>query len=134
MRDIDQKTRVHIGIAAPTSRAYHTASLVGRQLYILGGANVNLEQDNLFALDLGTCHQSVNNATHTWFFTDKLTWSRVPSKGELPEPKKRHSAVVHQNKLVAFGGWCNSTSQLVTDMDVLDLSTCLAIVVALSNA
>jgi N-acetylneuraminic acid mutarotase len=92
--------------AAPTPRAYHTASLVGSQLYVLGGSNVNLEQDNLFVLDL-----------------DKLIWSRVPSKGELPEPKKRHSAVVHQNKLVAFGGWCNSTSQLVTDMDVLDLKT-----------
>jgi hypothetical protein len=63
-----------------------------------------------------------------------LTWSRVPSKGELPEPKKRHSAVVHQGKLVAFGGWCNATNQLVTDMDLLDLSACIYCKAIVANA
>jgi hypothetical protein len=50
-------TRANRTLSAPTPRAYHTASLVGSQLYVLGGSNVNLEQDNLFVLDLGACYK-----------------------------------------------------------------------------
>jgi len=56
----------------------------------------------------------------------------VESKGELPEPKRRHSCVFYKKKLFVFGGFCDFSSQHLNDLDVFDTGTSLCLLALLA--
>eukprot|EP00899_Mesostigma_viride_P003607 jgi/Mesvir1/13247/Mv18980-RA.1 len=90
---------------APSVRAHHSATVVGSNVYILGGYGGNGKAYNdLYILDIA------NN-----------TWTKPNLKGKGPCPRFDHSAIYFPGKLLVFGG--RDTVVFYKDVHVLDLET-----------
>eukprot|EP01127_Copromyxa_protea_P009545 TRINITY_DN2261_c0_g1_i1.p1 TRINITY_DN2261_c0_g1~~TRINITY_DN2261_c0_g1_i1.p1 ORF type:complete len:525 (-),score=82.62 TRINITY_DN2261_c0_g1_i1:143-1717(-) len=94
----------------PSGRALATATVVGRKIYIFGGANsVGNRHDtsgfcDLYALDI-----------------DTMTWSEVETKSTPPQPCYGHSATyIGNNQILMFGG---KGFQVTANISVFDIST-----------
>jgi len=90
--------------AVPCPRAYHTATLVGSEMFILGGEGVNNMSNDLHVLN-----------------TDNWEWRRPETFGNIPQPKKRHTTVLVRNCLYVWGGWCMAVMDHIHDLDILSL-------------
>eukprot|EP01125_Pyxidicula_operculata_P011586 TRINITY_DN3797_c0_g1_i1.p1 TRINITY_DN3797_c0_g1~~TRINITY_DN3797_c0_g1_i1.p1 ORF type:complete len:385 (-),score=114.65 TRINITY_DN3797_c0_g1_i1:533-1687(-) len=95
---------------APAGRAMHTATVVGRKIYIFGGANSTGTRDDssgfcdLFELDV-----------------DTMTWTECETKSTPPLPCYGHSATLYaDNKILFFGGKGYKT---LNSIHVLDLKS-----------
>eukprot|EP01126_Amoeba_proteus_P013753 TRINITY_DN15899_c0_g1_i2.p1 TRINITY_DN15899_c0_g1~~TRINITY_DN15899_c0_g1_i2.p1 ORF type:complete len:274 (-),score=58.55 TRINITY_DN15899_c0_g1_i2:203-1024(-) len=88
-----QWTRYEPRGIGPSGRALHTATAIGRKIYIFGGANSTGGDDtsgfcDLYELDLET-----------------MTWSEWETKGTPPHPCYGHSAnLLPDGKIFYFGG------------------------------
>ncbi|GAM26406.1 hypothetical protein SAMD00019534_095810, partial [Acytostelium subglobosum LB1] len=90
----------------------HTASLVGKSIYMFGGFDGH-----------------GNNFELAVYNTEKETWWNVPKsalKGDLPATRTNHSAATVGSKMYIFGGNCNDqfgNYQVLGDLHVLDTNT-----------
>ncbi|KAI8848448.1 hypothetical protein BC829DRAFT_215050 [Chytridium lagenaria] len=90
----------------PMPRKSHTATLVGRRLYVFGGCDQN---GNLLN-DLHCLH------------TETLHWETLDVPGpHRPLPRHSHAAIAHDNHLLIHGGDAGD-SGLLNDMYILPLT------------
>eukprot|EP01133_Synstelium_polycarpum_P015082 gene15082-17855_t len=76
----------------PIPRTNHSASVIGKHMYIYGGmykekTNQLIFLDDLYRLD-----------------TETYTWKKIIAGGDLPPPKCGHRLMTFENKLLLFGG------------------------------
>jgi N-acetylneuraminic acid mutarotase len=90
-------THLHPGGEAPTPRCLHSATFIGKKMYIFGGAGhggttdeLHKQFDDLFVYDIDAGPQG--------------TWTKIPKRGAWPEVRDSHSAFVLQGKLYIVGG------------------------------
>lgn len=90
----------------PSARGGHTASVIGRYIYVFGGYGghgyARKDHDDVHRL-----------------FVDSWTWSRVETKGKKPEKRCGHGATAVEKHLFVWGGW-NASTQF-SDVFVLDV-------------
>lgn len=97
--------------ARPSPRSGHSATMVGRKIYVLGGTDGNAMFADLFALD-----------TVTW------TWEQVTARAAdpklVPSARLAHSAVRMPGKLLfVFGGVDAAKAVTFDDLYVLELTS-----------
>ena len=97
-----------IGETPPNCRA-HTATAYEKKLYIFGGGAGNEYYQSLYILDTVT-----RRWTHPRFSSSDPD-DEIP----VPKPRRAHSAVIYEGKLIIFGGG-NGTNAL-NDVWVMDL-------------
>lgn len=100
-------TRLQIsGEDAPVNRGSHTATLIGKRVYIFGGEDVlRRPLGDLWALDL-----------------DTLSWIKPETTGPAPRDRSAHVATVFRSRyLLLFGG--GSLAHCFNDLHVLDTET-----------
>ncbi|KAJ3311740.1 hypothetical protein HDU76_003040 [Blyttiomyces sp. JEL0837] len=106
MEDMIWKKINHIKGPWPCKRCDHTATLWHDKLVIFGGKDAN----DAFLNDLYILHVST------------LTWEKPNIRGEAPSGRGKHSAVIEDNKLYIYGGWC-STDGVAGELNILNLET-----------
>lgn len=91
---------------APSARGGHTASVIGRYIYVFGGYGghgyARKDHDDVHRLCV-----------------DNWTWSRVETKGKKPEKRCGHGATAVEKHLFVWGGW--NASKQFSDVFVLDV-------------
>jgi len=94
----------------PGGRALHTATVVGRKIYIFGGANSTGHRNDtsgfcdLYELDI-----------------DTMCWTECETQNTPPSPRYGHSATyIGDNKILYFGG---KGYQVLRDIHILDVKT-----------
>lgn len=87
----------------PPPRGSHTASLLGRRIYVFGGEDPHRRPvGDLWYLDL-----------------DSMSWGQPEVSGKPPSPRSAHAAAVYENRyLIVFGG--GSVATCLSDVHVLD--------------
>jgi len=92
----------------PSGRALHTATAVGRKMYIFGGANSTGSRNDtsgfcdLYELDI-----------------DTMCWTECETKNTPPSPCYGHSATyIGDNKILFFGG---KGYKVLNDIHILDV-------------
>lgn len=84
-------------IGAPEPRAYSTASVVDKKVYVFGGyGGVHYQSrafNDIYQLDI-----------ESW------QWTKIEASGQIPEPRTGHVACVVGTRLLVFGG-CSNSSQ-----------------------
>lgn len=96
---------------APTARSGHSATVVGRQIYVFGGSDGFKMLGDLYALD---------TATFTW--TEVTTRTADPAL--VPSARAGHAAVRMPGKLLfVIGGGDAAKGATFNDVHVLELST-----------
>jgi F-box protein 42 len=84
-RVIAQKSRI-----TPCQRFSHSSCVVGKSMYIFGGCSTsNTAFNDVYELNL-----------------QDFRWSKLRLSGIPPQPKECATMVVHQNRIILFGGWC----------------------------
>lgn len=73
--------------SAPISIDEHTANLLGDEIIIFGGNVAGFKSNQIYCF---------NANTHRWSTKDSMN--------EGPCPRAAHSTVIHNNRLVVFGG------------------------------
>lgn len=76
------------GGLAPSPRAGHSMTLIGKKLYLFGG---------------GTMNNQYLNDIHA-FSTETLRWEQLTVQGFPPSARVMHQATAYQNKIIIFGG------------------------------
>mmetsp|Transcript_12924 Transcript_12924/g.21141 ORF Transcript_12924/g.21141 Transcript_12924/m.21141 type:complete len:513 (+) Transcript_12924:47-1585(+) len=71
----------------PPPRSGHTASVIDRKLYIIGGDGGNRYYNDVFSLDL-----------------DQMVWTEYKGSGKAPQERSGHTQVVVGRTIVLFGG------------------------------
>lgn len=72
----------------PSPRAWHTATVIGKNIVVVGGtAGRLLFYNDVYVLD-----------------TEKMHWYKIEVQGEQPAPRCSHSTSLHGSKLIVFGG------------------------------
>jgi len=90
----------------PRPRAGHTATVVGRQMYVFGGYYDGWQYLNdLFCFNL-----------------DTHTWSPIETTGPVPSPRWGHVTVLVDRRLLVFGGYGGS-GRYLNDLHLLDIDT-----------
>jgi N-acetylneuraminic acid mutarotase len=87
----------------PKDRAKHDACLVGKDIYVFGGASNEQTFDDLYILD-------------TW----EMSWSKVTSDGWVPEKRVGHSLTIVGAKLWVFAG-ADANDRTKEDLYFVDL-------------
>ena len=77
---------------APTQREGHTASVVGTEIFVFGGAGLDKEDSSVNLCDLHV----LDTAT--------LSWSQPQVSGASPQERRYHTAVVIDKRVFIFGG------------------------------
>lgn len=91
---------------APRGRSNHSAIVYKDHMYIFGGTNDEGEKMNdLWKLDLRT-----------------YAWEEIASTGEVPSSRSGHSAVVHTDLMIVFGGMKDITKE-TNDMYTYNIDT-----------
>jgi N-acetylneuraminic acid mutarotase len=102
---------------APAPRGGHTATFVGKKLFVFGGSAysakglapggrespLTIVKSDLHVLDLAT-----------------MTWSIPAAQGVQPPPRYAHTATLMGNKVIVFGGFNGRV--YLDDLSVLDTS------------
>lgn len=91
----------------PEPRGGHTATLVGTDVYVFGGANTEASFDDVHKLDLR-----------------HMRWSRVPlaSDSSRPAARTNHAAAAEANgRLYVFGGYSDDGGKFLNDLWQLEL-------------
>ncbi|CEL93311.1 unnamed protein product [Vitrella brassicaformis CCMP3155] len=87
--------------SAPSARACHTLTRVGRKLYMFGGYDGTKCFNDMDVLDL-----------------DTMTWIQPNLTGTIPQARNAHTMTVITTKLYLFGG--HSGNKHLTDLHVFD--------------
>jgi hypothetical protein len=93
----------------PTGRKGHTATLVATggngqaQIYVFGGFAVDRRTSELHVMDCGNLH-----------------WTQPEVKGNVPDPRSYHTALMLDGRLFVFGGFTKGNKALV-DFRTLDV-------------
>lgn len=92
--DIDSLTWriITAGGAAPTARARHTATLVGKNLIIFGGVGGGRPLNDLFVM-----HTAGGDLRET-------SWTEPPANGLTPNARVGHATALVGSKMFIFGG------------------------------
>jgi Rab9 effector protein with kelch motifs len=91
-----------IGDLPPPSRA-HTATLINdRRIVVYGGGQGTQYYDTVFVFD-----------------TTTRRWSKPAVQGDVPPPRRAHTAVLYKGKIWVFGG--GNGMQALNDVWTLDL-------------
>tara|TARA_B110001452_G_scaffold267018_1_gene275430 strand:- start:1134 stop:2534 length:1401 start_codon:yes stop_codon:yes gene_type:complete len=77
---------------APTQREGHTASVVGTEVFVFGGAGLDKEDSSVNLCDLHVLD------------TTTLAWSQPQVSGASPQERRYHTAVVIDKRVFIFGG------------------------------
>ena len=83
--------------------AYHSATLVGKELFVFGGTLPNNKCSNKLYI----------------FDAERMAWYEAPTEGAAPAPRSGHSACLVDNKLYIIGGW--DAPECFNDVHVLDI-------------
>lgn len=108
-RVVQQKSRI-----TPSQRFSHSSCVVGKSMYIFGGCSTsNTAFNDVYELDL-----------------KDLKWTKLRLSGIPPPPKECATMVVHNNRIIIFGGWCQpsrmgivSNAKFYNGVHVLNLDT-----------
>lgn len=87
---------------APPARAYHTACLVGRKLFIFGGRAGNRYFNDVYVLDTGGARDPFMLLIA--IVVDPLVWEKPQTFGSPPSARAYHTAVAVGTKIIHFGG------------------------------
>ncbi|KAM3919948.1 uncharacterized protein RB166_014412 [Leptodactylus fuscus] len=90
--------------------SYHTATMYQRELYVFGGLCPQ------GGADVGVC----TNALYI-FNPEYKIWYQPIVEGERPLPRYGHTATLHGNRLVLFGGRRSPSLVYLNDVHILDL-------------
>ncbi|KAJ3892793.1 galactose oxidase [Lentinula edodes] len=93
------------GDLPPPSRA-HTATLVDRKIYVFGGGQAASYSDSVYILDTVTRNRSSPISSTVY--------------GEIPAPRRAHTAVYYNGKIWMFGG--GNGMMALNDVWTLDVS------------
>eukprot|EP00741_Cyanophora_paradoxa_P014918 tig00020830_g14392.t1 len=96
----------------PEPRYAHSATLVGKKLYIIGGTDDPEIEEGL----------NVFSEIHV-LDTETMAWSRVASTGEAPQNAIWHTVNVVGTKLLAFGGGPYGSKKKSIGLNILDTET-----------
>ncbi|KAL9657568.1 hypothetical protein ABK040_000995 [Willaertia magna] len=88
----------------PAPRGFHSCTLVGDKLYIIGGDNRLIFFKDVCIFDLKS-----------------KCWIKLSEKAYLPVPRTGHTTVLFGNKLYLFGG--KNMNYYTSDLYIFDLST-----------
>lgn len=80
--------RVEAGGVVPPDRSAHTAVVYKDNMYILGGWDGNVSNNDFYRFNF-----------------ESRTWSEVESSGLPPPSIRSHSAVIYNDSMVVFGGY-----------------------------
>eukprot|EP01127_Copromyxa_protea_P002768 TRINITY_DN12729_c0_g1_i1.p1 TRINITY_DN12729_c0_g1~~TRINITY_DN12729_c0_g1_i1.p1 ORF type:complete len:547 (-),score=113.97 TRINITY_DN12729_c0_g1_i1:75-1715(-) len=83
--------RLTVNGDVPVARERHTATLIGKRIYFIGG------YDRANEVYFNTVH---------YFDTELMTWTKLEPTGNIPERRCSHSAVAIDGKIWVFGGRC----------------------------
>ena len=78
----------------PIEREGHTASVVGRRVFVFAGTWVDDEHNSVYLNDLHVLDTSV----------DAMAWTQPSTSGEAPCQREGHTASTIGDKIVIFGG------------------------------
>lgn len=87
------------------ARENHALEISNGLIYLFGGNMNGALSNDLFVLD-----------TNTW------TWSLIPTSGDIPTPRERHTMSAVGNRMFVFGGH-DEKNDYLNDMYILDLET-----------
>ena len=90
----------------------HSAALVGRKIFFIGGSYLNEDPIKQQLVEV------YNNTVV--FDTETMYWNYPEFSGELPTPRSAHSATAVEDKIFVFGGGDNSN--YFNDLYILDTS------------
>ena len=108
----------------PSTRSKHSATLVGHNLYLLGGKNGNLALKDFWKYNLSkflqTCYvikliiisQTVDE-----------TWQQIHPNGDKIPPLQEHTAIHYNDKIYIFGGEVGFSSITETPLWSFDIKT-----------
>ncbi|KAL2915915.1 hypothetical protein HK105_204619 [Polyrhizophydium stewartii] len=100
----------HIRGQWPVKRTDHTMTLWGTDRHRhFGGSDTN----EVFLNDVFVLH------------LNHLTWERLDCSGCIPVGRAKHSAVIHNDRLIVSGGACKKDDDITNEVNVLDLRTCV---------
>ncbi|KAL2610662.1 hypothetical protein R1flu_029235 [Riccia fluitans] len=86
----------------PSPRSSHTATVVGKKVYVFGGSGEKTTFNDVHILD-----------------TDTSTWSTPTVLGEPPSPRYSHSAVlVNDDRIIIYGGHNTSAESDIWFLEV----------------
>lgn len=89
----------------PSPLCRHTAVVDGNRMFLFGGTDNSIENSNTYILDL-----------------EARTWTvKLPDAPGLPPPIDSHSSVVHESRMIVFGGFIGGSR--TSDAFELDLSS-----------
>jgi len=92
---------------SPQPRSAHSANFIKGKMYVFGG--LTKKQRNLNDMwMLKPCQ------------TGSFHWKKVEAKGNVPEPRHGHSAVVVDTNIIFFGGRGNGNQKLFDDLFLFD--------------
>jgi hypothetical protein len=100
------------------NRLSHTATPVGSYLVIFGGHNGQTYSQDVLFLNLGKSNFFVNNKVLMLRVT--LQWESKTPKGVLPAGRGYHIAILHDARILIFGGYNGVT--IFNDLWTLELS------------
>ncbi|XP_060529678.1 uncharacterized protein LOC132704051 isoform X2 [Cylas formicarius] len=87
---------------APSARAKHSATLIGENLYVLGGRNGNLPTKDFWKYNLGK-------------------WKQLKPSGDKLPILQEHTAVPHKDRIYVFGGEVGFSAGTETPLWVYEL-------------
>jgi hypothetical protein len=109
---------------APAPRGGHTATFVGKKLFVFGGSSYSAKTITSGGRDAPL--SIVKSDLHV-LDLPSMTWSIPSIQGTQPPARYAHTATLMGNKLIVFGGF-NGRSYL-DDLNILDTSMyCLFVV------
>lgn len=89
------------GGASPRGRAYHTATIYGKYMFVVGG----LMDESAVVSGNGQQNESNNNVVLPIFDLELRTWVFKSSFGDVPCARCHHVAVVYGDTLMVHGGY-----------------------------
>lgn len=91
---------------SPSARSKHTATLVGDNVYLLGGRNGNIPLKDLWKYNLGKWKDYLLGLCFMfkWTFAVCGKWEELKPSGDRLPALQEHTAVVYKGGIYIFGG------------------------------
>jgi len=108
------------GVELPPHRA-HSATLVGKNVFVIGGGALQTWYDSVYILNTGNTHNTHICADLTSPYPENWTWSQAQPSGHGPGPRRAHTATLVGHKIYVFGG--GDGKKALNDVYILDTGT-----------
>eukprot|EP00742_Colponemidia_sp_Colp-10_P003006 GILJ01003208.1.p1 GENE.GILJ01003208.1~~GILJ01003208.1.p1 ORF type:complete len:537 (+),score=47.89 GILJ01003208.1:88-1698(+) len=92
------------GISDTPQIKNHTATLVGKKLYVFGGYDGRRNHNDMHVLNVTT-----------------FTWSKPTVFGKIPNGRNGHTATLIEKRIFVLGGWLGSGPLAASDLHIFDL-------------